>query len=258
VEAVRQKRIGKFDMALQGEGDIISSRLWKQGLWEPTESVICQRFVNKGDITVDVGAHIGYWTLLLSHWVGPDGVVVAFEPEVNNFLYLEENTALNNTQNTSLWRRAVGERSLDTTVKLYLTGENSGHHSLFEVPETTGHVDINITSLDDYFKPGSRVDFVKIDTEGNEVPVLLGMTRVIEENPNITIMTEFSEENFENGDHDIRDYYSMLRELGFDVWMMLQGTKELGEVTDDNLEWVIKYKEQGLPFRNILCTKGDV
>lgn len=253
----RQKRIGKFDMWLRSNKDIVSKYLWKYGTWELPESVISQRYVKKGDVAVDVGAHIGYWTLIMSQWVGPDGHVVAFEPETKNFQYLSKNVVYNNVKNTVIERKAVSNIESDV-VKLYLTGGNSGHHSLFEIAETTSLQHVQQVSLDSYFKPGSRVDFVKIDTEGNEIPVLIGMLRVIEDNPNITIMSEFSEENFENADYDLKDFYNMLREFGFDVWMILKSGKNLGEITDDNLDWVIEYKEVVLPFRNILCTRGAV
>jgi len=256
VEFERQKRIGKFDMWLQSNEDVLSKRLWKHGVWEPIESIVCQRFVERGHVAVDVGAHIGYWTLLMSHWVGQEGQVVAFEPETHNFLYLGQNVALNNLTNTKIERRAVSNAESEL-VKLHLTGNNGGHHSLFEIGETTSFQNVQQVSLDSYFESGDRVDFVKIDTEGNEVMVLLGMQRVIEDNPDVVVMAEFSQENFDNANYDLKDFYNMLREFGFDVWMILHGTKTLGLITDDNLDWVIEYKEQGLPFRNILCTRGE-
>lgn len=157
------------------------------GTYEPEVVRAIQRVVRPGWVAVDVGANIGYFTLLLAKLVGPEGRVIAFEPLPENLQVLQENIALNAYQSVTLEPRAVMEKP--GAVRLYrerealLTGTAStvhGQGSGLEVPAT---------SLDVYLRAaGERADFVKIDVEGAEEAVLSGMKRVLAEDRPIVLV----------------------------------------------------------------------
>ena len=83
---------------------MVGEAIRRSGCWEPTETALMQTLVAPGDIAADIGAHVGYFTVLLSKCVGPTGRVVAFEPETGNFEFLKANCILNGCTNVVLRR----------------------------------------------------------------------------------------------------------------------------------------------------------
>jgi FkbM family methyltransferase len=145
------------------------------GMYEPMVVEIIAKTVKPGWVCADVGAFIGYYTLLLAKSVGATGKVIAFEPFPSNFQILCENIALNGYQNVVLENKAVMDKS--QTVNFRSTVTKGLDHG---VSVMTGFGMYHAVSLDDYW--GNRTDrlnFVKIDVEGAEAAVLKGMERVM-------------------------------------------------------------------------------
>lgn len=105
------------------------------GIYEPLETEVVGREVSAGDVVVDIGAHIGYYTLMLARIVGPCGKVYAFEPDPENFTLLQRNVKENGYRNVVLLQKAVSDRNGSAT--LYLSDDNSGDHD-FTIHMTTG------------------------------------------------------------------------------------------------------------------------
>src|SRR3989344_3364089 len=76
-----------------------SLRLSILGVHEPYQTEIIMKNVKRGDVVLDVGANIGYYTLLFAKLVGPEGIVFAFEPDPTNFSILKKNVETNNYTN---------------------------------------------------------------------------------------------------------------------------------------------------------------
>jgi FkbM family methyltransferase len=139
-----------------------------------------------GDTFLDVGAHIGFFTLIAAHMVGPRGRVVAFEPDPTNFSFLQRNIACNRLENVTLIKAAAGEK--EGTVTLYENLDNDGGHALwppglhsanvrsrgsaksFAVEQTTLDLTAERLGL-------MSIKAIKIDTEGAEVKVVSGAKR---------------------------------------------------------------------------------
>jgi FkbM family methyltransferase len=168
------------------------------------EDDIIERFTPKqGDIVVDIGAHIGHYTIIASKRVGINGKVIAIEANPGNFKLLNRNIRLNQLANVVSLNHAV--YSKETKLKLYAPGEEAGHtiyNTLISDRATNEEkfVEVNANTLDYLLQPKGirqeQVNWIKIDVEGAEFEVLKGATNVLCKSKDITLLIEI---------HNLRD-----------------------------------------------------
>ena len=152
------------------------------------ERQLLKRILPVGAVVVDAGANIGIYSEFLSRCVGPTGAVHSFEPSPDNFERLH--AATRNLPNLRLSQAAVGEHSGNS--ELYLSDKlNVDHRAYMADGDSRRTVPIELVALDDYFKPGERVDLIKMDIQGYELHALRGANRVLEDNPDIKLLVEF-------------------------------------------------------------------
>jgi FkbM family methyltransferase len=144
--------------------------------------------LGEGSIVIDAGANIGIYSQFFSKCVGPGGVVHAFEPEPGNFARLR--AALADFPNVRLNQLAVSDKTGESV--LYLSDDlNVDHRAYPTEGEARRTLSIRTTTLDDYFRPGERVDLIKMDIQGYELHALRGARRVLLDNPNVKLLLEF-------------------------------------------------------------------
>ena len=158
---------------------------------EPRIRKLLKENIKQGDTVVDVGANIGYHTLLMAKLVGDTGKVYAFEPERENFELLKKNIERNGYRNVVLVNKGLGEK--DETMTLYLHPKNKAGHSVFHQHSHWGRQQIQITTLDNFLPKDTKVSFIKMDIEGAEYAAIKGMKRVLLENE-VKVICEFCEE----------------------------------------------------------------
>ena len=152
------------------------------------ERRLLKRILSKGAIVVDAGANIGMYSQFLSCCVGPTGVVHSFEPSPENFRRLQSVTR--KLANVRLSQAALGERSGKSN--LYVSDKLNVDHRTYPTRGDSRHtLPIEIIALDDYFKPGQRVDLIKMDIQGYELHALRGANRVLADNPTAKLLLEF-------------------------------------------------------------------
>ncbi len=152
------------------------------------ERQLLKRILSAGDVVVDAGANIGVYSQFLSSCVGPTGVVHSFEPSPENFRRLQ--SATRKLANVLLSQAAVGECSGRS--KLYVSDQLNVDHRTYETEgDSRPAVQIDVIALDDYFKPGQRVDLIKMDIQGYELHALRGANRVLADNPSAKLLLEF-------------------------------------------------------------------
>jgi FkbM family methyltransferase len=140
-----------------------------------------------GAVVVDAGANIGIYSQVLSRCVGPTGVVHSFEPSPENFKRLQ--SATRKLANVRLSQAAVGECSGRS--RLYLSDKLNVDHRTYSTEEDSRRtVPIDVIALDDYFKPGQRVDLIKLDIQGYELHALRGANRVLADNSDLKMLVE--------------------------------------------------------------------
>ncbi len=146
------------------------------------ESHIVGRFTPKeGDTVIDIGAHIGRYTITSSKQVGNTGRVVAIEADPENFELLKRNIALNNLTNVLPLNYAVF--STRTRMKLYEQSASAKYNSLMlaRAAKTKNYVEVNADTLDNILKLNevNQVNWIKIDVEGAEFEVLKGSAETL-------------------------------------------------------------------------------
>jgi FkbM family methyltransferase len=152
------------------------------------ERRLLQKILLTGAVVVDAGANIGVYSEFLSRCVGPNGVVHSFEPCPANFMRLR--CATRKLPNVCPYPAAVGERSGETM--LYVSDKlNVDHRSYATEGNARRALQVGMVALDDHFKPGERVDLLKLDVQGYELHALQGAKRVVNENREIKLLLEF-------------------------------------------------------------------
>jgi FkbM family methyltransferase len=157
-------------------------RSFLAGTWEPAVVNAVTKVVKPGSYAVDIGAHIGFYTLLLAKLVGRRGRVLAFEPLPWNFSVLAENIKINDCKQVNLINKAVLDRRCELTANMYNEGPLPGSVS-FSTADQMDLTRVEAVSLDDILQnDGQAVEFLKVDVEGAELLVLKGAARTIEKN----------------------------------------------------------------------------
>lgn len=157
-------------------------RSFLAGTWEPRVVNAIVEIVKPGSHVVDIGAHVGFYTLLLSKLVGSEGVVLAFEPLTWNFSVLIENVKINGCKQVKPINKAVLDRPCKLAANICNDGPLPGSISFSALDEPVGS-GVEAVSLDEFIQDKRLVvHFLKIDVEGSESLVLKGAARTIEAN----------------------------------------------------------------------------
>ncbi len=144
------------------------------GNHEKRESDLFVKAISEGDIVFDIGAYVGYYTLLASKSVGPRGRVIAFEPLPKNIQLLRKNLELNRVQNVQIEEAAVAEEE-GSALLSYGRTQSSGSLA------STGDIEVRKVSLDAMIenKVVPVPDLIKIDINGGELEALRGAQRLL-------------------------------------------------------------------------------
>ncbi len=158
---------------LAGKKWLLASRsnfFW--GTYEPEQTQAFQKMIRPADVVFDVGAHYGYYTLLSSALVGPQGKVFAFEPSPGNVPRLRKHLEINHCTNVQVLECALSDH--EGTARFdNQTGSGTGHLA------QEGRIQVQITTLDAVSARLGVPNVVKIDCEGAEVEVLKGSETTI-------------------------------------------------------------------------------
>jgi FkbM family methyltransferase len=192
---------------------IVTPALQQAGTWEPDDGAALAAALKPGMTVVDVGAHVGYFALLAARLVGPDGRVVAIEPDPANFQLLEANVARAGVGNVETVNAAAWHSSGE--VELALSETNSGDHRV-GLGGDRRKLRVPAVAVDDVLGPDAPVDFVLLDTQGAEAAVVAGMRRSLERwRPRLQV--EFWPAGIHELGGDPRAVLGAYEELGYEI-----------------------------------------
>jgi len=144
------------------------------GSYEYEKQLVFTQTITKGSVVFDIGAHVGFYTLLSSVLVQNQGRVFAFEPLPRNVMYLSEHIRINNVSNVQIVKVAI----TNACGQFYF--DDSAGNSMGKIADS-GRIQVKTVSIDKLVVDGTipLPDFMKIDVEGAEYLVLTGAQKTI-------------------------------------------------------------------------------
>jgi len=214
------------------------------GMHERFETSLFKKIVKEGNTVLDIGAHIGYYTLLARNLVGEEGKVFAFEPSPENFNLLKKNIDVNGYGNIITINKAVsnrlGKAQFSPTIST-LDYTNNIEEKLITVDTIT---------LDEFFNNySSKIDVIKMDIEGSEGKAFEGMFNLLEKNKDIIIITEYCPHRLKNLGTKPKNYLDMLEEHGFIIYHINEDEKRLELLNRNSIGNYFRKK----PAINLFC-----
>lgn len=196
---------------------------------EEETTKLFRQVVRPGDVVLDLGANIGYFTTLAGRLVGPAGKVISFEPEPNNFRYLKRNIELNKLENIEAYQKAVSNANGST--KLFICSYDSGHHTINQLDGITAYsrgrkyqrfsIDVDMVRIDDFISGKiSKVDVIKMDVEGAEALAVEGMRETLRNNDVKVFLEYFPLLIKKMGSDERRFAESLLSDFGFVIYVI--------------------------------------
>lgn len=199
------------------------------GTSEPLIQDVFAEHVPSGGVVWDIGANIGFYSLIASRLVG-DGTVVAFEPLPDNQEAIRRNLALNEVANVELIGIALSDREGQAELEIHASPtwaklDTSGDTSFKRDSEVSGQVRVDVSTMDAQLEHVAAPDLVKMDIEGAEVAALRGADRLLRER-RPTLICELHGTN--------AAVTELLQAYGYDV-----RTIESPEVPPQQAEWYV-------------------
>jgi FkbM family methyltransferase len=213
---------GRLKVHTHADRDPYISEWLRDGhILEPHILAVLTRFLRPGDRFLNVGANIGWFSMIGSRLVGPNGRVYVLEPEPDNHWLLLENLAANGCANVKQWRCAAGPRS--RRAMLSRSATNRGDHRVAARPVTGDTLSVRVRPVDRLLWPARRVDTVLIDTQGSEVNVLRGMPSILRHNPQLRVIFEYWPHGLESCGNTVIDLAAIAQEQRWVMWLLEQG-----------------------------------
>ena len=234
--------------------------LSKGQFYEQGTSNFLASALREGDSFIDIGSHIGYFSLLASIIVGNSGQVFAIEPEASNFAQLTTNISLNKFSNIKTFSLVLGSKIEQK--QFFINKDNDGGHALWNVglhPFNKNSranpvvKDINTATLDSLFEGNNpnSLKLIKMDVEGSEYAILQGGTNMISRHNVPYIICEinrFALQQMGTSEKELRRYMEL---LGYETYLLNDETPYFTRLSKDD------YIETNYVFNVIFSKAGN-
>ncbi len=220
------------------------------GSHEKTITSLVKKEIKQGDTVLDIGAHIGYYTIIFSNLVGPKGHVYSFEPDPQNFSLLEKTVKENKLTNVHIFQNAVSDKN--ESVEFFQSNVDSIGNRMFDSNESGIKIQINSISLDKFFKDKfNEINFIKMDIQGAEGLAIKGMTNILQNNKKLKIIQEWWPSAIKKYGVDADSHLKLLEKLGMIFYEIDGINNKLSQISI--LELMTKYPNKDLEDINLFC-----
>lgn len=188
--------LGRYKMFVDTADTGLSSHLLLDGFWEMWVTEAMLGFVRQGMVVVDIGANLGYFTLLLADLCGTSGQVHAFEPNPALLGRLRRTLAVNGFgPRTHVHGVPLSEQDGLEVQLVVPDGEPKNGHIVAAGPAMAGTATMRTRRLDS-IEGLDRVDFIKIDAEGAEEGIWRGMRGILDRKQPLSIFLEYTKNRY--------------------------------------------------------------
>lgn len=223
--------VDHFRMRAQTLDRFLAVLLWKFGLLENFEVTLLKKYCRPGMRVIDIGANIGFYTLIAAHIVGEKGNVLAFEPEHSNFQMLQQNLSANSYSFVTPVEAAISDKT--EKICLFRSNAHFGDHRIYQhSKDQQGTALVQAYALDDFLDPSQTVDIIKMDIQGAEGLALSGMTGLLERSQDIKIFMEFWPEGLLQTGYSPQNILNALVERGFLIFEIYERKRTLELISD--------------------------
>lgn len=258
-----------FDTAKPTQRNM-ASHLLTGSLYEPEITLVLMRILYPGDRFVDVGANVGFFTVIAARLVGEGGRVYAFEPEIANFNRLKENIALNDLTNVMLFQAAVGD--CDGETELYINSDNDGGHALWDpgahsfnrlsretvIKQSTQLVKLDTVLMADP-ETAAPVKALKIDAEGYEQHVLQGSIETISRQRIPFVFAEINRLALRQSGAGERSLILLMRHLGYSAFLAEVDEREMSVTfLEVPLHFIPAPENSETVYNLLFCLPGEL
>ena len=224
--------------------------------YEPFAVEVIKKIIKKGDVVIDGGASLGYFTLRFADIVGKNGKVYAFEPNDNNIPILLDSITTNKfNDRVSIIPSALTDTNGEGQL---FVAPGAGSSVMYDEGRFSKIQKVKTQTIDSHFA-NKRVDFIKLDIDGSEIYALRGAKKTIENNPKIKMLIEFSPCRIMDTGHQPEDLLNLLEEYGFSVACVNEVNKTIEKGDIDNARKVCNEMKEGTRwghYVNLLCIKS--
>lgn len=217
--------MGKWSLMVDASDEDVGKHILA-GQYEPHVTSVFESTLRPGMRVIDIGANIGYFSMLAAGLVGAEGSVVAFEPNPDNARMLEFSRRKNGFDHIRLYQTAASDTDgilvLNSTYSNGTTSQPSEDVEALLAART-----VPCLQLDQVLLAGARVDFIKIDIEGAEYRALKGAEALLQRD-RPTIVSEFSPNAMPGiSGVDGSAYLRFLMDMGYSIDVLLEDGKHL-------------------------------
>jgi FkbM family methyltransferase len=223
--------IAKFDKNLKARvwpGDVIGRGLYVTSRHEQQEVNFLKHVLKPGIVFFDIGANMGFYSLIASKRVGANGQVHSFEPNPRMFKELKYNVNLNGLNNVKLNRLALSDKPGIAQLSRYERGKEvygSLSQNIYPGAKVIGYDDVAVDTIDKYNKKEeiNRVDVIKVDVEGAEFLVFKGAKALLSSSNGPVILFEMSQSFLDGFNTTCREVAKHLMNFNYKIFIFSFG-----------------------------------
>ncbi|HEX9502952.1 MAG TPA: FkbM family methyltransferase [Patescibacteria group bacterium] len=240
-------KLENYDLFLNQKDPMVSGAI-TLNVYENFEKEIFIQAIKPDMTVIDIGANIGYYTLLAASRVK---LVLGFEPDAMNYRLLTKNVVENNCKNVSCYELAIADK--EGPIFLFENPDNFGDRRIYSFDDSNSKAQVSAVTLDNFLDRINlnRVDFIKMDIQGAEGRALTGMKKTLE-HPDLQLLMEFFPSGLRQSGFDPMDVLKMLTDKKFKIYHINGGRRKLELITDFE-PYVNRFKNSD--YANLYCKK---
>ncbi len=206
------------------------------------------KIIRPGSNIIDIGANIGFYSLLFTNLTGIKGNVHCFEPDLTNFNHLKK--AVKKSTNVIINNKAISDR--EGLLTFYTSHRLNVDHRTYPVEKYKSTYQVDSISIDKYIDSKYKVDFIKMDIQGAEFPAFKGMEATLRNNQDIIVFMEIMPSGLKSFGISANVVTNYISSLGFTIYLIKDNMIKILEEADiNNYEF---YKED--EYENLILSRN--